>query len=176
MLVIRLVLALLLLMASAITAPADAQQPRSCEPDAAKCWYIVFALGDPPKRELFIANHAIRELEAGIRQLELVHMFESPDQPQYVVLTLDFRCRTGEFRLRKASGSDRNGKVASASAPEEAPDWHKAANSPLEPAMNFACNPDVLKNPERHYVSYFTDMIRVPDVVQLARRTFWQQR
>lgn len=154
----------------AMPAP-DSRGGFRCDPGQdLRCWYMVHAVGEAPRRLALIASN-IGPLQAGRRKVEFVQAIEQADyKHRYVIWQLDVDCSAGRFRVERDRVGHPNGTVTD--APVENGDWQAVSEGRFgeNAVVPLACSQG---QPGPDTAIYLGNAYRAPDMVQHFRSVFW---
>lgn len=172
---VLLIAAVLCAWTSAASAsPAEGDGAPGCDPQALRCWFLIFGTSNAPERKAYLANARMRQISPDIRRVTLAEARESKaaDQPEYYVSTVDFDCKkkqlrlVEEYRAWRDNRMDHDAKVSEWMAVPKA--WH-------ERAWTFACDPAALRDPAAYQIMHLVDVYRPADAIAVVRQTLWSE-
>lgn len=151
------------------SAPAAAEE--ICPASSTRCWYLIFGVGDAPKRRLYLADFLVRKPEPSITQIDMVDIPEQDgDGADHYVYTMDFKCDQKQMRRNRAYRMFANGKIET----QPMSDWVPVLPSVFQRAYELACDPKVRNNPSRNSMVLTGNMFRPIDVADLTRQLLWK--
>ncbi|MBK1988698.1 hypothetical protein A0J48_014315 [Sphaerospermopsis aphanizomenoides BCCUSP55] len=145
---------------------------QDCKSSMARCWFMVFGTGEASNRKLYLADFRVRPTKNDTVEIDAVEVHEThPKQLDHLVWTLEFRCKSNEFRAVKGYAFLRDGKVESA----ESSKWMQIPPNWLSHAGKAACSEEVRRSPGANLMGFLGNMYRPVDAADLIRQYLWTE-
>lgn len=150
-------------------ANASASPGEHCRPHRdLRCWYLVGAVGQAPRRLALIASNA-GALEAGRRRVEFIQVIEQADYPhRFTIRQLEVDCNAGRFRILGDRVGHPDGMVTDAAIENDQWQAFSAGRFGEGSVQPLACNPG---QPGADTALFLGNAYRAPDVIQHFRRS-----
>ncbi|WP_440977159.1 hypothetical protein [Pseudoxanthomonas winnipegensis] len=159
---------------AAFVSPAEGDAPPGCEPDALRCWFLVFGTTNAPERKAYLVDARMRQMSPDIRRVRIAEARESKaaDQPEYYFSTVDFDCKTRQLRLVEEYRAWRDNRMDHNT---EVSKWIPVPKAWHERAWTFACDPAALRDPAAYQIMHLVDVYRPADAIAFVRQTLWRE-
>lgn len=143
-----------------------------CNSSDLRCWYMVGAVGEAPRRLAFIGRN-IDPLVDGMRRVELIQVIDQRDyKHRFVIWQLEVDCNRASFRVERDRAGNSNGTVTDEAV--ENGQWQAFAEARYgeSSVQGLACSAG---QPDPGTTLFVGNAYRAPDVVHHFRSVFWSQ-